>query len=138
VQPKSSIIHYIKEVRINEHENIIHGLVDTGSAVSIIKRSTAEKFGLEINSRKIDIWAYGTAQPVISLGEAEAVICIDEVQERVKLIVVNDNIQQHEIIIGRSFIELENVTFIKTKDQLVFGYDMKFPYQESDISRESG
>ncbi|CAI6342719.1 unnamed protein product [Macrosiphum euphorbiae] len=137
VQPKSSIIHYIKEVRINEHEDIIHGLVDTGSAVSIIKRSTAVRFGLEINSRKIDMWAYGTAQPVISLGEAEAVISIDEVQERVKLIVVNDNIQQHEIIIGRSFIELENVTFIKTKNQLVFGYDMKFPYQESDIPRDS-
>jgi hypothetical protein len=44
-----------------------------------------------------------TVQP-ISLGETEAVICINGVKERVKLVVFNDNIQQHEIIIRRSFI----------------------------------
>lgn len=68
---KCSIVYYIKQVRINDHEDIIHELVDTGSEVSIIKQSTAVRFGLEINSRKIDTWKYGTVQPVISLGEAE-------------------------------------------------------------------
>jgi len=132
-RPKNSALLYIKEVRINDHKDLIHRLVDTGSAVSMIKKSVAERFGLTINTKKINMWVYGKAQPVISKGETEANICVDEVKEHVKLVVVNDELQQYDIIIGRSFTELDNVTFIKTSDQLIFGYGMKFPYQETDV-----
>jgi len=40
------LVRYIKEVRINDHVDMTHGLVDTGSAVSIVKKSTAEKLDL--------------------------------------------------------------------------------------------
>jgi len=135
-QLKNSAVHYIKQVSINEHKEQIQGLVDTGSAVCIIKKSTAERFDLEINSKVINMWVFGKDQPVISKGETEAIMCVDEVKERVKLVVVDDELQKYDIIIGRSFTELDNVTFIKTNDKLTFGYGMKFPYQETDIPEQ--
>lgn len=41
--------------------------------------------------------------------------------------------QCYEIIVGRSFTDRENVTFIKTNEQLLFAYGMTFPYHESEI-----
>jgi len=91
----------------------------------------------ELNSfakfQKINMWVYGKAQPVISKGETEAIICVDEVKEHVQLVVVHYELQQYNIIIRRSFTELDNVIFIETSDQLIFGYGMKFPYQETDV-----
>jgi len=41
------------------------------------------------------------------------------------------------MIIGRSFTDCENVTFIKTTNQLQFAYGMTMPYQEGDIPYQS-
>lgn len=135
-QVKNSAVHYIKQVCIYEHKDQIQGFVDTGSAVCIIKKSTAERFDLKVNSKIINMWVYGKDQQVISKEETEAIMCVDKVKERIKLVVVDDELQNYDIIIVRSFTELDNVTFIKTKDKLTFGYSMKFPYQETDIPEQ--
>jgi len=95
--------------------------------------SELDSFAKFTKFKKIKMWVYGKAQPVFSKGETETIICVDEVKEHVKLVVVNDELQQYDIIIGRSFTKLDNVTFIKTSDQLIFGYGMKFPYQETNV-----
>jgi hypothetical protein len=52
--------------------------------------------------------------------------------ERMSLIVVDDYIQKYDIIVGRTFTDCENVSFIKTKDRLLFTYGMRFPFEEED------
>jgi len=98
----------------------VRGLVDTGSALCIIKRSIAQKYGLTIKPRTVNLNVYGNASCVIGGGETKAWLKIDSVKECVDILVVDDHIQNYDILIGRIFINKENVSFIKTYNQLIF------------------
>jgi len=50
---------------------------------------------------------------------------------------VDDQKQNYDMIIGRTFTECKEVTFIKTNDQLLFAYGMRFPYHESGIPQKN-
>lgn len=129
---KNSAMYYIKEVRINNINQPVSGLVDTGSAFTIVKESIAKQFGLRVRPKTVKMWVYGNTQTVNSCEETRAVVQIDGVSECVPLIVVEDQVQQYDVIVGRSFTDCENVTFVKTNDQLLFAYDMQFPFQEEE------
>ncbi|XP_025191465.1 uncharacterized protein LOC112591760 [Melanaphis sacchari] len=121
---------YVKRVQINEDSEEVQGLVDTGSALCIIKRSIAQKYGLTIKSRTVNLNVYGNTSCVIGDGDTKAWLKIDSVKEYVDLLVVDDHIQNYDILIGRTFINRENVSFIKTSNQLIFDYNMPLPYIE--------
>jgi len=121
---------YIKRVQINDDPEEVQGLVDTGSALSIVKRSIAEKYGLTIKPRTVNLSVYGNTPCVIGGGDTKAWLKIDSVKEPVDLLVVDDHIQNYDMIIGRTFINKENVSFIKTSNQLIFDYNMPLPYNE--------
>jgi len=127
---------YIKEVRINEHDEPVKGLVDTGSAYSILRKSIAVRYGLRVEPKKISMWVYGNTQSVESVGEAWATISIDQVSERVPLIVVDDQKQNYDVIIGKTFTECKEATFIKTNDQLLFAYGMRYRSRTQTMERE--
>jgi len=76
---------------------------------------------------------YGNTHSVESYGETWATVNIDQVSERIPLIVVDDRMQNYDIIIGRTFTECNEVTFIKTNEQLLFTYGMRFPYHDNDV-----
>lgn len=132
-QTKGQLTCYIKEVRINEHDKPVKGLIDTGSAYSILKKSIAVRYGLHVEPKKVSMLVYGNTQSVESCGETWATVSIDQVSERIPLIVVDDRMQNYDIIIGRTFTECNEVTFIKTNEQLRFAYGMRFPYHDSDV-----
>ncbi|CAI6345769.1 unnamed protein product [Macrosiphum euphorbiae] len=119
---------YIKDVYLNNSTDAIKGLVDTGSTLTIIRRSLAERYGMDITPRKIQLRVYGNIPCVIGSGDTEAEVRIDTVSEKLKLLVVEDHMQNFDIIIGRTFINCANVSFIKTADQLIFAYDMPLPF----------
>ncbi|CAI6355165.1 unnamed protein product [Macrosiphum euphorbiae] len=119
---------YIKDVYLNNSTDAIKGLVDTGSTLTIIRRSLAERYGMDITPRKIQLRVYGNIPCVIGSGDTEAEVRIDTVSEKIKLLVVEDHMQNFDIIIGRTFINCANVSFIKTADQLIFAYDMPLPF----------
>lgn len=129
---KEQNMQYIKEVRINNYDQPINGLIDTGRAYTIIRRSFSERFALHIVQKKTSMWVYRNTQVVTSCGEVIAEVNIDEVRERITLIVLPDSVQKNKIIVRRWFTDCENVTFVKTKDQLLFAYNIKFPFQEED------
>lgn len=52
--------------------------------------------------------------------------------------VVDDQIQQYDIIVGRSFTDHDHVIFFKTTDQLLFAYGMSLPYQDTGVLSETG
>lgn len=135
-QSKPDMKYYIKEVYINAREVPIRGLVDTGSAFSIIKKSIAEKYELVVESKITDMHVYGRAQSVKSHGVIQATVQIDQVSEIITLVVVDNQIQPYDIIVGRTFTDCHNVTFIKTKDQLWFAYGMTLPYQDTEVPVE--
>ena len=124
-------------MRINDNKKTVRGLVDTGSAFTIITKTIAKSYGLEVRPKTVNMYVYGNAQSIASYGETQATIHIDEVSELITLVVVDDQVQQYDMIIGRSFTDCENVTFIKTTDQLQFAYGMMMPYQEGGIPYES-
>jgi len=136
-QNKSKLMYYMKEVRINDNKKTVRGLVDTGSAFTIITKSIAKSNGLEVRPKTVNMYVYGSAQSIASCGETQAIIHVDEVSELITLVVVDDQVQQYDMIIGRSFTDCENVTFIKTSDQLQFAYGMMMPYQEGGIPCET-
>lgn len=47
-QTKSKFMYYMKEVRINDNKKTVRGLVDTGSAFTIIIKTIAKSYGLEV------------------------------------------------------------------------------------------
>lgn len=119
---------YIKDVYLNNSTDAIKGLVDTGSTLTIIRRSLAERYGIVITPRKIQLRVYGNVPCIIGSGDIEAKVRIDTVSEKIKLLVVEDHIQNFDIIVRRTFINCTNVSFIKTADQLIFAYDMPLPF----------
>jgi len=55
---------------------------------------------------------------------------IDDVAEMVELWVVENLAQSYYLLIGRTFTDRENVTFIKTKNEVIFGYDYIFKFDD--------
>jgi hypothetical protein len=63
------IMFYMKDVNINGNERPIIGLIDTGSAYTIIRRSVADQHELLIEPKAITMCVYGNAQTVTSHGQ---------------------------------------------------------------------
>lgn len=75
----------------------------------------------------------GNTEPVTSYGESQATLCIDSVKELVECVNVDDELQKYDVIVGRTFVDMENIPFIKTNDQLHFAYGKKFPFEDSNV-----
>ncbi|KAL4135431.1 hypothetical protein QTP88_007040 [Uroleucon formosanum] len=68
----------MKEVRINDNKKTVRGLVDTGSAFTIITKTIAKYYGLEVRPKKVNMYVYGNSQSIVSCGETQATIHVDE------------------------------------------------------------
>lgn len=79
------------------------------------------------------MYVYGNVQGVISCGETEAELRIDSVVKRIKLLLVEDYIQNYSIIVGHSFIDRENISLLKTKGHLTFTYGVNFPFENDKL-----
>lgn len=134
-QSTNGLSVYIKDVWLNQHTEAVQGLVDTGSSYSMIKRGVAERLSLKILPRTVTFRVYGNADLVVCGGETKTEVRIDDVSEKVTLLVVGDDVQTYDVIIGRNFCDNKNVTFVKTMNSLIFGYGFEFPFQhEQEIS----
>jgi hypothetical protein len=76
---------------------------------------------------------YGNSETVVSCGETTAFVRIDGVCEQISIVIVDDHVQSYEMIVGRSFIECDNVTFIKTNKKLLFAYGMRFSFHGTEV-----
>lgn len=66
---------------------------------------------------------YGNNPINIGNGITSITLKINNVKEEVDLWVVEDWAQSHNLLIGRTFAVYDNVTFIKIKNKVIFGYD---------------
>jgi len=83
------------------------------------------------------MWVYGNLQSVASYGQTQAVVSIDDVNEMISIVVVEDSVQHYDVIVGRTFTDCNNVTFVKTNEQLLFAYDMRFPFHDTEVPCEA-
>ncbi|KAL1477341.1 hypothetical protein MTO96_035809 [Rhipicephalus appendiculatus] len=105
----------IKEVIFNDDFALV-GLIDTGSSGCLLRASAAARCGIQMVLEPTDLYGFGSENhPVTrSLGHCKAKVSIDGVvAENIPVLIVPDDAQRVDILVGRTFTELPNVTYAK-------------------------
>ncbi|KAF0765996.1 Gag polyprotein, partial [Aphis craccivora] len=123
-----------KMVKVNDFKDEVFGLIDTGCDICLIKNSVAEILGLKVCHTERQLTVYGNTKSNAVIGVASAQLQIDTVAEQVELWVVTDSSQDYDLLIGRTFTDKENVTFVKTQNEVIFGYNFTFPFANDEIN----
>jgi len=101
---------------------VVSLLVDTGSHYSLIKHSVARRIGLAIEYVEQPLYGIGsvTVPTTSTVGKALESITVDGVEAGpVTLLVVPDDAQRTELIVGRGWLDLPYVTYYKTSKDLI-------------------
>lgn len=101
---------------------VVSLLVDTGSHYSLIKQSVAKRIGLVIEHAAQPLYGIGsvTVPTTTTVGRALESITVDGVEAGpVTLLVVPDDAQRTELIVGRGWLDLPYVTYYKTSNDLI-------------------
>jgi predicted RNA-binding Zn-ribbon protein involved in translation (DUF1610 family) len=97
--------------------------IDTGSSDCLVRASTALRAGCNIIACETPIFGIGEGARCTSLGKTVIDIEIDGiVVKKIQMVVVPDDCQPYDLIIGRTWTESPNITFEKKGDRLTFGY----------------
>lgn len=110
---------YVKFRTINGLE--VKVLIDTGSHYSLIRTSMAKKCGLPITKINTDLYGIGDVNnPAVKVsGEIVSTIVIDEVEAGpVRLLIVPDDAQGSEVIVGRNWLDDPAVVYWKEDGQM--------------------
>lgn len=78
---------------------------------------------------------YGYTNSNAVIGVTSAQLQIDTVVKQVELWVVTDSSQNYDLLIGRTFANKENVTFVKTQNEARFSYNFTFPFANDKINK---
>lgn len=119
---------YLKEVIVND--NIpAKCMVDAGSAVSTITEEFVLKNNITCIPKTEILYGFGEKK-VTTNWTTTLKIKLDEVEETVDIIVVPDKVQPVEMLIGRNFTELPEISYIKFGETLHFGYKTELPFSD--------
>jgi len=135
VETKFNKSKYIKRVKVNDFKDEVFGLIDTGCDICLMKNSVAEILGLKVCHTERQLTVYGNTKSNAVIGVTSAQLQIDTVAEQVELWVVTDSSQDYDLLIGRTFTDKENVTFVKTQNEVIFGYNFTFPFENDEINK---
>ncbi|KAL1447939.1 hypothetical protein MTO96_044181 [Rhipicephalus appendiculatus] len=105
----------IKEVIFNDDFTLV-GLIDTGSSGCLLRASAAAQCGIEMVQEPAPLYGFGSKNvpATRSLSHCQAKINIDGVvAEKVPVIVVPDDAQSVDLLVGRTFTNLPFVTYCK-------------------------
>ncbi|KAL1421766.1 hypothetical protein MTO96_022815 [Rhipicephalus appendiculatus] len=105
----------IKEVTFNDDFTLV-GLIDTGSSGWLLRASAAARWGIEMVQEPTPLYGFGSKNvpATRSLGHCQAKINVDGVvAEKVPVLVVPDDAQSVDVLVGRTFTNLPFVTCCK-------------------------
>ncbi|KAL1469693.1 hypothetical protein MTO96_024878 [Rhipicephalus appendiculatus] len=132
----------IKEVIFNDDFALV-GLIDTGSSGWLLRASAAARCGIEMVLEPTDLYGFGSENhPVTrSLGHCKVQVSIDGVvAENIPVLIVPDDAQRADILVGRTFTEVPNVTCTKVGSTFRFYHlnDCRFvhlvsPAQQAEL-----
>lgn len=113
---------YIKQGKINGQG--VSLLLDTGSYYSILKLSVAKRCRLTTVPSMKQLYGIGstTVPSVQTVGEGYVQIEVDGIEAGpVEVLVVPDHVQGPNLIVGRNWLDLPEISYWKEKNKLVIG-----------------
>jgi len=119
VRPVALNHPYKKVGLVNDRE--VEVLLDTGSHHSLVKASVALRCDLRVKPSVRPLYGIGSTivPSVCALGEVETNIILDGVDPgKVLLLVVPDDVQAPDMIVGRSWLDHPSVAYHKAQGQL--------------------
>lgn len=123
----NSIKKYEKCVSVNKIEVI--ALIDPGSSECLIRESVVKKSGFKFIKHRNEIEGFGGGGTV-SDGYVLENLVVDGCRAiDVRFRVVNDNVQQYDVIIGRNFTDLPQFAYYRVDGNFVFISREEFPFQ---------
>lgn len=109
---------YHKDVLVNDKK--LTAYIDLGSACNTITLTAAKQINLSFSPKsRTGIKGYG-GQIITPEGETRVVLNIDGVHVDTPVLVVRDDLQDTDMIVGRAFSESPGVCLTKTSDKLTF------------------
>ncbi|KAJ8945525.1 hypothetical protein NQ317_005406 [Molorchus minor] len=116
----SFVAKYIKEVKLDDKTYV--AMIDPGSSDCTIKATAAITGNFQINRDECELKGFGNVSNLVkSCGTISTELCVDNVSAKnIKMRIVPDDVQPTDVIIGRSFTELNHVVYYKVNDKLCF------------------
>lgn len=100
--------------------------IDQGSSVRIMTATLAIRAGAPNRAPTENDTFYGLGQKSTeSLEKTVVEVEIEDIKAKVEVYVVPDGVIAHDMLIGRSFLDLENVIMIKARDHVRLFYSNK-------------
>lgn len=109
---------YERSIIINGRK--VKGLIDTGSACTLIRTSVVEKYSMAVTITSDSVLRGFAGQMITSNRSTRCEIRVMDAVARVDAIVVSDNHLIYDVIVGRDFLEQEHIITVKKGNKLTF------------------
>ncbi|GIY78144.1 CCHC-type domain-containing protein [Caerostris darwini] len=136
----SKEISYIKTARINKCPLEFVALIDTGSDSVICTNSVAKRLVLKIDPASNVMYGFGNIKMCAAraLGKAKVDISLDSVKVKgVEMLIVRDDALPHELLIGRSVLDRENISFARIGNKFHVCYAEDNPFANMECENNS-
>ncbi|GIY38200.1 retrovirus-related Pol polyprotein from transposon 412 [Caerostris darwini] len=131
---------YIKIARINKCPLEFAALIDTGSDSVICRNSVAKRLELKIDPASNIMYGFGNIKMCAAraLGKAKVDISLDGVKVKgVEMLIVRDDALPHDLLIGRSLLDRENISFARIGNRFHVCYAEDNPFANMECERNS-
>ncbi|GIY71927.1 uncharacterized protein CDAR_164361 [Caerostris darwini] len=130
----------IKIARINKRPLEFEALIDTGSDSVICRNSVAKRLELKIDPASNVMYGFGNIKMCAAraLGKAKVDISLDSVEvKEVEMLIVRDDALPHDLLIGRSLLDRENISFARIGNKFHVCYAEDNPFANMECERNS-
>ena len=109
--------NYFMSAKVNG--TTVKAFIDTGSSVTIITESAAKAAELPIVDSNVMLTAYGGSKIMVS-GESQAKIELGDSEAEIPVVVVTNEIQDVDLIVGRTYINNHKTVMMVINGQVSF------------------
>ncbi|GIX81812.1 CCHC-type domain-containing protein [Caerostris darwini] len=126
---------YIKIARINKCPLEFTALIDTGSDSVICRNSVAKRLELKIDPASNVMYGFGNIKMCAARALAKAKWSVKV--KGVKMLIVRDDALPHDLLIGRSLLDRENISFARIGNKFHVCYAEDNPFANMECERNS-
>ncbi|GIY24312.1 CCHC-type domain-containing protein [Caerostris darwini] len=130
----------IKIARINKCPLEFEALIDTGSDSVICRNSVAKRLELKIDPASNVMYGFGNIKMCAAraLGKAKVDISLDSFKvKEVEMLIVRDDALLHDLLIGRSLLDREKISFARIGNKFHVCYADDNPFANMECERNS-
>lgn len=123
----TTVTKYLKEAMINGRK--LQAFIDTGSSSCTIQASAAVQLCAPIQQTTESLYGFGDFEKAAT--KVLGTLCLDieidgVVGKRIGVLVVPDKAQPVELLVGRPWLELPDIAYMKIGEQLIIKYTDSF------------